>query len=95
MYATPAPAEAVVGEAASCDMGGESVGAGHAAVAAPAGALVQMRTPTQAMNQLHAIALDRGVQKERESWTPGRELLEKLVLPALLGAAAGGIAAAA
>ena len=43
--------------------------------------LVRMRTQT--MNQLHAIALNRGVQKKYQLWTKtGRELLEQLALPA-------------
>lgn len=41
--------------------------------------LVRMRT--QVKNQLHAIALNQGLQKKRKLWTAkGREELEKLVL---------------
>ncbi len=37
---------------------------------------------TQVKNQLHAIALNQGLRKQRQLWTEaGREQLEKLVLP--------------
>ncbi len=43
-------------------------------------ALVRMRR-TQVKNQLHAIALNQGVQKKRQLWTEaGRAELQKLVL---------------
>ncbi len=42
----------------------------------------RVRMRTQVKNQLHAIALNQGLRKQRQLWTEaGREQLEKLVLP--------------
>ena len=42
----------------------------------------RVRMRTQVKNQLHAIALNQGLRKQRQLWTKaGREQLEKLVLP--------------